>query len=204
MTIRRSSMCGGQTGERDLRPGAAPLSAVRQSPPLGALRQSPPPLASSCSFHPPPAPVATFRSRCSTACSWCRALSSRRCGLRTCIKLQNPPRWHSFVSCCRQHASRKSVTGDSSAKRGRPGVGEMGIGWSMPSKDVSACSSPSQLQAAKPTFLSLPLTVVPLVIERIDRALRLVLSIEARIDIADQVLADIVAHMHLHHGAELG
>lgn len=32
-----------------------------------------------------------------------------------CMKLQNPPRIHSDVSCCRQHASRKSVTGESSA-----------------------------------------------------------------------------------------
>jgi len=34
---------------------------------------------------------------------------SRLMGLR-CIKLQKPPRVHSDISYCRQHASRKSVT----------------------------------------------------------------------------------------------
>lgn len=37
-----------------------------------------------------------------------------------CIKLQNPPRVHSPNSYCRQQASLKSVTGDSSAIIGRP------------------------------------------------------------------------------------
>lgn len=36
------------------------------------------------------------------------------------MKLQNPPRVQSNVSCCLQHASRKSVTGESSANSGRP------------------------------------------------------------------------------------
>lgn len=36
------------------------------------------------------------------------------------MKLQNPPRLHSPISFCLQHASLKSVTGDSSAKSGRP------------------------------------------------------------------------------------
>ncbi|OMH84483.1 hypothetical protein AX774_g2003 [Zancudomyces culisetae] len=40
-------------------------------------------------------------------------------GLRRCIKLQNPPRLHSEFSYCRQHASLKSATGDSSAHSGR-------------------------------------------------------------------------------------
>jgi hypothetical protein len=36
-----------------------------------------------------------------------------------CMKLQNPPRVHSLCSYWRQHASRKSVTGESSAMMGR-------------------------------------------------------------------------------------
>ena len=39
---------------------------------------------------------------------------------RRCMKLQKPPRLHSPFSFCRQHASRKSVTGESSAYNGRP------------------------------------------------------------------------------------
>lgn len=41
-------------------------------------------------------------------------------GTNAHIKLQNPPRLHSPMSFCRQQASRKSVTGESSAKSGRP------------------------------------------------------------------------------------
>jgi len=42
---------------------------------------------------------------------------------RKCIKLQKPPRLHSPFSFCRQQASRKSVTGESSAYNGRPAGG---------------------------------------------------------------------------------
>ena len=53
----------------------------------------------------------------------CRPYSSPRSflliGLR-CMKLQNPDLVHSPVSYWRQHASRKSVTGVSSAYIGRP------------------------------------------------------------------------------------
>ena len=44
-----------------------------------------------------------------------RARFSGRDGFLECMKLQNPPRLHSSLSNCRQHASRKSVTGDNSA-----------------------------------------------------------------------------------------
>lgn len=37
-----------------------------------------------------------------------------------CMKLQNPERVHSPISYWRQHASRKSVTGDNSEYTGRP------------------------------------------------------------------------------------
>ena len=131
------------TGKQDFTPlmGADREAAVgaedRQSPPLGGLFHAPPLL--SPSFHdaepPPAAPcfsscaslIASFAARAascfcriSTACSCCSCLTSPCVGYLRCMKLQNPPRLHSFVSFCRQQASRKSVTGESSAQSGRP------------------------------------------------------------------------------------
>lgn len=58
-------------------------------------------------------------SRFSTASCWYNSRTKGGDACRRCIKLHWPPRLHSLVSFCRQHASRKSLTGDSSAKRGR-------------------------------------------------------------------------------------
>ncbi len=49
-----------------------------------------------------------------------------------------------------------------------------------------------------------PLTIVPSVVERVDCALRLLLPLEARVDVADEVVADVVADVHLEQVAVLG
>ena len=123
----------------------------------------------------PPPPV---------ACCGCRRRSSRwPCrsertssgdASRRCMKLQKPPRLHSPFSFCRQHASRKSVTGESSAQSGRSAHAKSA--WR-----ASTCAA--------------PLTVVPPVIERVDGALRLLLPLKACVHVADEVVADVVAHL---------
>lgn len=71
----------------------------------------------------PPSPAAFFGglSRRSKRCECRNELANSFDGRRRCIKLQKPPRLHSPFSFWRQHASRKSVTGESSAYSGRPG-----------------------------------------------------------------------------------
>jgi len=58
---------------------------------------------------------ATGLRRLSNLCPARNAEASGLDAKRRCIKLQKPPRLHSPFSFCRQQASRKSVTGDSSA-----------------------------------------------------------------------------------------
>lgn len=97
---------------------------------LGALPPRPPP--------PPPAAAACLRL--SRRCECSRELSRDFVGCDRCIKLQKlrergqsgsmriasfpayPPLVHSPISFCRQQASLKSVTGESSAYRGLPDV----------------------------------------------------------------------------------
>jgi hypothetical protein len=85
-----------------------------------ALRPRPPSLLLG-SQPPPPMSVLDGLSRLSRRCPTRRDDTSSLEARRRCIKLQKPPRLHSPFSFWRQHASRKSVTGESSAYRGRPG-----------------------------------------------------------------------------------
>jgi hypothetical protein len=50
---------------------------------------------------------------------------------------------------------------------------------------------------------ALGLTGIPALVEFLDRPLSLVLPIEPRIDVADQVVSDVVAHVHLEQVAIL-
>lgn len=90
-------------------------------PLLGGLALRPRPPSLLLGSHPPPPPSCFVGfSRLSSLCPARRDDTSSLEASRRCIKLQNPPRLHSPFSFCRQQASLKSVTGESSAYNGRP------------------------------------------------------------------------------------
>jgi len=88
---------------------------------LGGLALRPLPPSLLVGSHPPP-PISFFVGfkRLSNLCPARRDDTSSFDASRRCMKLQNPPRLHSPFSFCRQQASLKSVTGESSAYNGRP------------------------------------------------------------------------------------
>jgi len=97
----------------------------RSSPLLPPLREGlallPRPASLLPGSHPPPPP--SFLAGCSLLSSLCPARRDETSSFearRRCMKLQKPPRLHSPFSFWRQQASRKSVTGESSAYNGRP------------------------------------------------------------------------------------
>lgn len=105
-----------------------------------------------------------------------------------CMKLQNPPRSHWPRSFWRQQASRKSVTGESSAYNGRP------------AEDVRRRIRKLLLIRRREDCQR---TGIPALVQLVDRTLRLVLPVEPCVDIADEVVADVVANVHLEHVAVL-
>ena len=105
--------------------GAAYLRVHLSSPLPPPLRLGlalrPLPLSRFEGSQPPPPPwVFGGWSRRSRRWPWRKEETSSLDARRKCIKLQKPPRLHSPFSFCRQQASRKSVTGESSAYSGRP------------------------------------------------------------------------------------
>jgi hypothetical protein len=97
----------------------------RSSPLLPPLREGlallPRPASLLPGSHPPPPP--SFLAGWSLLSSLCPARRDETSSFearRRCMKLQKPPRLHSPFSFWRQQASRKSVTGESSAYSGRP------------------------------------------------------------------------------------
>lgn len=112
--------------------------------------------------------------------------------------LQKPPRSHWPRSFWRQHASRKSVTGDSSAYSGRPGITRCHVSASAEETTRSAPSGRSRKVTRNGRR-----TGIPALVQLLDRALRLVLPVEPRVHVPNQVITDVVAHVHLEHVAVL-
>jgi hypothetical protein len=97
------------------------LSSPLPPPPRLGLALRPRPASRFEGSQPPPPPwfFGGWRRR-SMRWPWRKEETSSLDARRKCIKLQKPPRLHSPFSFCRQQASRKSVTGESSAYSGRP------------------------------------------------------------------------------------
>jgi hypothetical protein len=124
---------------------------------------------------PPPPALAGGWTRRSTACP-CRSWrTSSFDASRRCMKLQKPPRLHSPFSFWRQHASRKSVTGESSAYKGRPKEARM--------------SGKAQRGLASTR------TSIPPVIEVVDGVLGLGLPLISCIYVPDEVVADVITNL---------
>ena len=90
-----------------------------------------------------------------------------------CMKLQKPPRLHSPFSFWRQQASRKSVTGESSAYSGRPT--ELSIYITYPSNFAHTC--------------------IPPFIATVDSSLCLGLPLVSCVYIPDQMIPNIIANL---------
>lgn len=124
--------------------------------------------------HPPPPPC-DFVGYSLLSSLW-PALSEDTSSLdarRRCMKLQNPPRLHSPFSFWRQQASRKSVTGESSAYNGRPAE----------SKHLDI-NDYSEIH-----------TSIPAIIKVVHGCLSLIFPFKTCIHISDQMVANIVTHL---------
>jgi hypothetical protein len=153
------------------------LSSPLPPPRFGlALRPRPPSRLDGS--HPPPPPwVFGGWVRRSRRWPWRSAETSSLDARRKCIKLQKPPRLHSPFSFCRQQASRKSVTGESSAYKGRPAeAGEF-------RKYVLQSNTKKRR------------TSIPAIIQTINCYLSLCLPLVACIHVANQMVADVITYL---------
>ena len=126
----------------------------------------------------PPPPLVNFWGLSLRSSRWpcCKDFTRSEDASRKCIKLQNPPRLHSPFSFCRQQASLKSVTGDSSAYNGRPIMENMSVA-------NTVC----------PTHYAH--TCIPPVIQIVHSSLGFCLPFVSGIDIANEMVADVVTNL---------
>lgn len=129
-----------------------------------------------CQPPSPPALLAGFKRR-SSRCPARRELTRSFEASRRCMKLQNPPRLHSPFSFCRQQASRKSVTGDSSAYKGRPTLYQHSF------QEVS--------------HQIVRLTCIPSLVQVIHSRLCLGLPFVATVYVPDEVVSNIVTDLRV-------
>lgn len=137
-----------------------------------------------CPGCQPPDPPSVFGgfSFLSNFCPWRSELARSLEGRRRCIKLQNPPRLHSPFSFCRQQASRKSVTGESSAYNGRP--------WDQVNKHRQRNQKKKRKKEKRPTC-------VPTFIQVINGGLRLRLPLISSVHVSYKMVSYIVTDMKL-------
>ena len=143
---------------------------------LGLALRPLPPSRFEGSQPPPPPWLFGGWSRRSRRWPWRNEETSSLDARRKCIKLQKPPRLHSPFSFCRQQASRKSVTGESSAYSGRP----------------EETINPQSTTSHKKKTIR---TSIPAIIQIINCSLRLSLPFVTCIHVAYQMISDVVTHL---------
>lgn len=118
-------------------------------PLLGGLALRPLPLSRFEGSQPPP-PPSLFVGWSLRSNLWPARRDETKSfeASRRCIKLQNPPRLHSPFSFWRQQASRKSVTGESSAYKGLPKVNALVWDSVKPLSNIPAYQRSLQLSTA--------------------------------------------------------